>query len=55
MVAPKLSERADKFVLYMLTAWKKAPPDGGISEEFMNELDKTRCGILIFSSMGGMK
>ncbi|KAI3921717.1 hypothetical protein MKW92_031430 [Papaver armeniacum] len=39
-VAPKLSKRADKFMLYMLTV--------------MNELDKTRC-VLIGSGMGGMK
>ncbi|KAI3946748.1 hypothetical protein MKW98_003311 [Papaver atlanticum] len=39
----------------MLTAGKKALADGGISEEVMNKLDKTRCGILIGSMMGGMK
>ncbi|OVA08309.1 Beta-ketoacyl synthase [Macleaya cordata] len=54
-VAPKLSKRADKFMLYMLTAGKKALADGGISEEVMNELDKARCGVLIGSAMGGMK
>ncbi|KAI3944141.1 hypothetical protein MKW92_015677 [Papaver armeniacum] len=54
-VAPKLSKRADKFMLYMLTAGKKALADGGISEEVMNELDKTRCGVVIGSGMGGMK
>ncbi|RZC85355.1 hypothetical protein C5167_041533 [Papaver somniferum] len=54
-VAPKLSKRADKFMLYMLTAGKKALADGGISEEVMKELDKTRCGVVIGSGMGGMK
>uniref|UniRef100_A0A8F9R571 beta-ketoacyl-[acyl-carrier-protein] synthase I n=1 Tax=Delphinium ajacis TaxID=37494 RepID=A0A8F9R571_DELAJ len=54
-VAPKLSKRADKFMLYMLTAGKKALADGGITDEVMNELDKTRCGVLIGSAMGGMK
>ncbi|KAK9131488.1 hypothetical protein Sjap_011975 [Stephania japonica] len=54
-VAAKLSKRADKFMLYMLTAGKKALADGGISEELMNELDKSRCGVLIGSAMGGMK
>ncbi|MCL7032435.1 hypothetical protein MKW94_001263, partial [Papaver nudicaule] len=54
-VAPKLSKRADKFMLYMLTAGKKALADAGITEEVMNELDKTRCGVLIGSGMGGMK
>ncbi|KAK9101596.1 hypothetical protein Scep_025026 [Stephania cephalantha] len=54
-VAAKLSKRADKFMLYMLTAGKKALADGGIPKELMNELDKSRCGVLIGSAMGGMK
>ncbi|KAL3532732.1 hypothetical protein ACH5RR_006253 [Cinchona calisaya] len=54
-VAPKLSKRMDKFMLYMLTAGKKALEDGGITEDIMDELDKTRCGVLIGSAMGGMK
>ncbi|KAL7091921.1 hypothetical protein ACP275_12G133400 [Erythranthe tilingii] len=54
-VAPKLSKRMDKFMLYMLTAGKKALVDGGITEDVMEELNKTRCGVLIGSAMGGMK
>lgn len=54
-VAPKLSKRMDKFMLYMLTAGKKALVDGGVTEDVMNELDKTRCGVLIGSALGGMK
>ncbi|ONK75145.1 uncharacterized protein A4U43_C03F13830 [Asparagus officinalis] len=54
-VAPKLSKRMDKFMLYMLTAGKKALANGGITEEVLNELDKTKCGVLIGSAMGGMK
>ena len=54
-VAPKLSKRMDKFMLYVLTAGKKAIADGGITEEVMKEIDKARCGILIGSAMGGMK
>ncbi|CAA2973257.1 3-oxoacyl-[acyl-carrier- ] synthase II, chloroplastic [Olea europaea subsp. europaea] len=54
-VAPKLSKRMDRFMLYMLTAGKKALANSGITEEMMNELDKTRCGVLIGSAMGGMK
>jgi 3-oxoacyl-[acyl-carrier-protein] synthase II len=52
---PKLSRRLDKFMLYMLTAGKKALQNAGITDEIMCELDKTRCGILIGSAMGGMK
>ncbi|XP_057497945.1 3-oxoacyl-[acyl-carrier-protein] synthase II, chloroplastic-like [Actinidia eriantha] len=54
-VSPKLSKRMDKFMLYMLTAGKKAIADGGLTEEVMKEIDKARCGILIGSAMGGMK
>lgn len=54
-VAPKLSKRMDKFMLYMLTAGKKALADGGITEDIMDELDKTKCGVLIGSAMGGMQ
>ncbi|KAK4775400.1 hypothetical protein SAY86_010335 [Trapa natans] len=54
-VVPKLAKRMDKFMLYMLTAGKKALADGGITEDVMGVLDKTRCGVLIGSAMGGMK
>ncbi|KAK1309206.1 hypothetical protein QJS10_CPA09g00053 [Acorus calamus] len=54
-VAPKFSKRMDKFMLYLLTAGKKALADGGITEEVLLELDKTKCGILIGSALGGMK
>lgn len=42
-------------MLYLLTAGKKALEDGGITEEVMRQFDKTRCGVLIGSAMGGMK
>ncbi|RRT43833.1 hypothetical protein B296_00015408, partial [Ensete ventricosum] len=54
-VAPKLSKRMDKFMLYLLTAGKKALEDGGVTEEVMSRFEKTRCGVLIGSAMGGMK
>ncbi|XP_061996513.1 3-oxoacyl-[acyl-carrier-protein] synthase II, chloroplastic-like [Rosa rugosa] len=54
-VAPKFSRRMDKFMLYLLTAGKKALADGGITEEVMEKIDKTKCGVLIGSAMGGMK
>ncbi|KAL2503363.1 3-oxoacyl-[acyl-carrier-protein] synthase II [Forsythia ovata] len=54
-VAPKLSKRMDRFMLYMLTAGKKALADGGITEDVMDEINKARCGVLIGSAMGGMK
>ncbi|KAK1365134.1 Beta-ketoacyl-[acyl-carrier-protein] synthase I [Heracleum sosnowskyi] len=54
-VAPKLSKRMDKFMLYMLTAGKKALADSGVTEEIMDQMDKSKCGVLIGSAMGGMK
>ncbi|XP_042431839.1 3-oxoacyl-[acyl-carrier-protein] synthase II, chloroplastic-like isoform X1 [Zingiber officinale] len=54
-VAPKFSRRMDKFMLYLLTAGKKALEDGGVTEEVMSQFEKTRCGVLIGSAMGGMK
>ncbi|KAL0344996.1 UNVERIFIED_CONTAM: 3-oxoacyl-[acyl-carrier-protein] synthase II, chloroplastic [Sesamum radiatum] len=54
-VAPKFSKRMDRFMLYMLTAGKRALADGGITEDVMEEVNKARCGILIGSAMGGMK
>lgn len=40
---------------YLITAGKKALENAGITEEVMNELEKSRCGVLIGSAMGGMK
>ncbi|XP_051147746.1 3-oxoacyl-[acyl-carrier-protein] synthase II, chloroplastic-like [Andrographis paniculata] len=54
-VAPKLSKRADKFMLYLMTAGKKALADGGITDEVSAELDKSKCGVIIGSSLGGLK
>ncbi|KAL6285345.1 hypothetical protein ACE6H2_009735 [Prunus campanulata] len=54
-VSPKLSRKADKFMLYLISAGKKALADGGITEEVMDNLDKSRCGVIIGSALGGMK
>ncbi|CAI9280905.1 unnamed protein product [Lactuca saligna] len=54
-VAPKLSKRADKFMLYLLTAGKKALEDGGVTKDVMKDLDVTKCGVIIGSALGGMK
>ncbi|XP_044497161.1 3-oxoacyl-[acyl-carrier-protein] synthase II, chloroplastic-like isoform X2 [Mangifera indica] len=54
-VSPKHAKRADKFMLYILTAGKKALADGGITEQVNREFDKIKCGVLIGSALGGMK
>ena len=53
-VSPKISKRADKFMLYMLTAGKKALLDSGITSQELKELDKARCGVIIGTALGGM-
>ncbi|XP_062087869.1 3-oxoacyl-[acyl-carrier-protein] synthase II, chloroplastic-like [Humulus lupulus] len=54
LVSPKISKRADKFMLYMLTAGKKALLDSGITSQELRELDKARCGVIIGTALGGM-
>ncbi|KAK7304019.1 hypothetical protein RJT34_15007 [Clitoria ternatea] len=54
-VAPKLAKRMDKFMLYLLTAGKKALLDAGITQDIMDDLNKEKCGVLIGSAMGGMQ
>ncbi|EFJ33063.1 hypothetical protein SELMODRAFT_230708 [Selaginella moellendorffii] len=54
-VAPKFSRRMDKFMLYLLTAGKKAVANAGIAGDGSVELDKSKCGVLMGSAMGGMQ
>ncbi|XP_024391557.1 3-oxoacyl-[acyl-carrier-protein] synthase II, chloroplastic [Physcomitrium patens] len=54
-VAGKFIKRMDKFMLYLLTAGKKAVFDAGLTEDVIKSIDKSRCGVLIGSAMGGMQ
>ncbi|XP_047962164.1 3-oxoacyl-[acyl-carrier-protein] synthase II, chloroplastic-like [Salvia hispanica] len=54
-ISKKIAKRADKYMLYLLVAGKKALTDGKITDDVMKELDKGKCGILIGSALGGMK
>ncbi|KAK9054766.1 hypothetical protein SSX86_025845 [Deinandra increscens subsp. villosa] len=54
-IAPKFAKRVDKYMLYLLTAGKKALGDGGVTKDVMKELDITKCGVIIGSALGGMK
>ncbi len=49
---PKMARRMDPFIHYAMVAGKKALEYGGIDIE---TLDKSRCGILVGSGMGGME
>ncbi|MBN4066902.1 beta-ketoacyl-ACP synthase II [Simkania negevensis] len=53
-VEKKLARRGDSFIKYAVVAGKKALEAAGLAKEGMDALDKTRCGIIIGSGMGGM-
>ena len=50
----KQVRRIDPFARYALVAGKKALEMSGLQKEAFDRLDKSRCGILIGSGMGGM-
>jgi len=50
----KQARRVDPFIAYAMVAGKKALEMGKLQNESLAALDKTRCGILIGSGMGGM-
>ncbi len=52
----KQRRRLDSFIKYGIVAGKKAMEDAGFDlKKLPDNLDKTRCGILIGSGMGGME
>lgn len=50
----KQARRVDKCIAYTMVAGKKALENAGLKNESLDRLQKTRCGILIGSGMGGM-
>ena len=50
----KQARRVDPFIRYSTVAGKKALEDAGVTEEVLASLDKTKCGVLVSSGMGGM-
>lgn len=51
----KQARRVDPFIRYAVVAGKKALEKAQLTEESLNQLNKSRCGILIGSGMGGMQ
>lgn len=51
----KQARRVDPFIQYAMVAGKKALEKALIDEKALLNLDRTRCGIIIGSGMGGMK
>ncbi len=50
----KQARRVDPFIRYAMVAGKKAMENGGLTGEALEKLDKSRCGVLVGSGMGGM-
>lgn len=50
----KQARRVDPFIRYTMVAGKKALEHAGIDADALAKLDKSRCGIIIGSGMGGM-
>ncbi len=51
----KQARRADPFIRYTMVAGKKALENSKLLGPTLDNLDKTRCGCIIGSGMGGMK
>lgn len=50
----KQARRVDPFITYAVIAAKKALKAAGLEGEILNQIDKTRTGVLVGSGMGGM-
>jgi len=55
-IAPKQARRLDPFLTYSMIAGKKALEDAGLgmTTEQFKALDKTKCGVLVGTGMGGL-
>ncbi len=51
----KQARRVDPFIRYTIVAGKKALEKGNLTPEKLAQLNKSRCGIIIGSGMGGMQ
>lgn len=51
----KLSRRVDPFLKFAVVGGKKALQHAGLDPNNLDGLDKTRCGIVVGSGMGGMQ
>lgn len=50
----KQARRVDKFISYAIVAGKKSLEHANLDQEALGKLNKTRCGVIIGSGMGGM-
>ncbi len=50
----KQARRVDPFIRYTMVAGKKSLENAGLTGKELEKLDKSRCGVLVGSGMGGM-
>jgi 3-oxoacyl-[acyl-carrier-protein] synthase II len=50
----KQARRVDKYIAYTIVSGKKALEHAGLHDNGIGHLEKTKCGIIIGSGMGGM-
>jgi len=50
----KQARRVDPCIRYAIVAGKKALESAGLDKEALDKLDKSKCGVLIGSGMGGL-
>jgi 3-oxoacyl-[acyl-carrier-protein] synthase II len=53
-IEKKQARRIDKYIAYGMVAGKKALEQAGFGMDALHKLDKSKCGIIIGSGMGGM-
>ena len=51
----KMARRSDPFIRYAMVAGKKALEMSKLTQAELEKLDKSKCGVIIGSGMGGMK
>jgi len=54
LMEKKQARRVDPFIRYTIVAGKSALKDAKLTPEAIEELDKSRCGVIVGSGMGGM-
>ncbi len=50
----KQARRVDPFIAYTMVSGKKALIDAGLAKEHLDSLNKSRCGVIIGTGIGGM-
>lgn len=55
LIDKKQARRVDRYIAFSMVSGKRAMIQANLTGEALNSLDKTRCGVIIGSGMGGME